>query len=266
MKEIKRYQVRGVPGEVVRADFDSRVVDYWIPKQGTEHLVIAHDGQNIFDGKTSTHRGQTWKLAQTALHVSAELGIKPPAILAVWHSATKENPWGRAKDLAPQEFFTKDSYVDPRWNISDPSVVLHADAYLNQIFHEIIPTIFPTYTPAKTAVLGSSMGALAALYAAIKHPEKFSTTLALSPHWIISDQKFATQMIEALPKNHKIWMSRGDKGIDKEYPPLQNFVDQLMREQGFKENYLSKVYQRSGHNERSWARYLQEPIKFWLIS
>jgi len=73
-------------------------------------------------------------------------------------------------------------------------------------------------------------------------------------------------MIEVLPKKHKIWMSRGDKGIDREYPPLQNFVDQLMREQGFKENYLSKVYQRSGHNERSWARYLHEPIKFWLNS
>lgn len=266
MKEIKRYQVRGVPGEVVRADFDSRVVDYWIPKQGTEHLVIAHDGQNIFDGKTSTHRGQTWKLAQTALHVSAELGINPPAIIAVWHSATKANPWGRAKDLAPQEFFTKDSYIDPRWNISDPKVVLDSDAYLNQIFHEIVPSIFPTYTSAKTAVLGSSMGGLATLYAAIRHPEKFSTALALSPHWIISDQKFATQMIEVLPKKHKIWMSRGDKGIDREYPPLQNFVDQLMREQGFNENYQSKVYKRSGHNERSWARYLHEPIKFWLNS
>ena len=75
MQEIKRFQVRGVPGEVVRARFGSRTVDYWIPNGGTDRLLIAHDGQNVFDGKTSTHRGQTWKMAQAALHVSEDLGI-----------------------------------------------------------------------------------------------------------------------------------------------------------------------------------------------
>ena len=41
MQEIKRFQVRGVPGEVVRAQFGSRTVDYWIPKGGTDRLLIA---------------------------------------------------------------------------------------------------------------------------------------------------------------------------------------------------------------------------------
>jgi len=106
MHEIKRYQVSGVPGEVVRVQFGARTVDYWIPRGGTDRLLIAHDGQNVFDGKTSTHRGQTWKMAQSAIHVSQELGINPPAIIAVWHSSTKENPWGRAQDLVPQKFLT----------------------------------------------------------------------------------------------------------------------------------------------------------------
>ncbi len=264
MQEIRRFQVRGVTGEVNRVQFDSRVVDFWIPKQGADRLLIAHDGQNVFDVKTSTHRGQTWKMAQSALHVSQELGIHPPAIIAIWHSATKENPWGRAKDLAPQSFFTSDTYIDPRWQVNDLELVLHSDAYLAQIFQEIVPTIFPVYCPAKTAVIGSSMGGLASLYAAIKHPDKFETALALSPHWVISDQNFARAMVQALPLTHKIWMSRGDKGVDKEYLPLQNYVDQLMRERGFKENYATKVYNRSGHNERSWARYLNEPLRFWL--
>lgn len=264
MQEIKRYQVRGVPGEVTRVQFDSRIVDFWIPKQGTDRLLIAHDGQNVFDGKTSSHRGQTWKMAQSAIHVSQEIGIVPPAIIAVWHSSTKDDPWGRAKDLAPQSFFTKDTTIDPRWRLNDLELVLHSDSYLTQIFQEIVPTIFSTHSPAKTAVIGSSMGGLATLYAAIKHPDKFETALALSPHWIISDQNFAKAMVEELPLTHKIWMSHGDKGLDKEYPPLQNYVDQLMRDRGFAENYVTKVYQRSGHNERSWARYLNEPLRFWL--
>jgi enterochelin esterase-like enzyme len=108
------------------------------------------------------------------------------------------------------------------------------------------------------------MGGLATLYAAITHPEKFTTALALSTHWIISDQEFARKMIEALPITHKVWMSRGNKGLDAEYPPLQDFVDQLMVARGFGNRYMTKAYNRSGHNERSWAKYLHEPLRFWL--
>ena len=266
MQEIKRFQVRGVPGEVVRVQFGSRTVDYWIPKGGTDRLLIAHDGQNVFDGKTSTHRGQTWKMAQVSIHVSQQLGINPPAIIAVWHSSSKENPWGRGQDLAPQEFFANGEYVDPRWRISDPTVTLKSNEYLAQIFTEIVPTIFPQSIPDKTAVIGSSMGGLATLYAAIKHPDKFSTALALSPHWALSDKEFARKMVDSLPINHAIWMSRGDKGLDQEYIELQHYVDHLMHSRGFNNNYKSKIYKRSGHNERSWAKYLHEPLKFWLTS
>jgi predicted alpha/beta superfamily hydrolase len=264
MQEIKRFQIRGVPGEVVRTRFQERIVDYWTPRGGSEHLLIAHDGQNVFDGTTSTHRRQTWKMAQSAIDVANQLGIKPPTIIAIWHSSTKNDPWGRAKDLAPEKFFTSGSFVDPRWAISDPQVTLHADAYLNQIFSQIVPAIVGAHTPEKTAVIGSSMGGLATLYAATQHPDKFRTALALSPHWIISDQNLARSMVDALPLTHKIWMSRGDKGLDKEYPPLQNFVDTLMRARGFTNNFESKVYKRSGHNERSWAKYLNDPLRFWL--
>jgi hypothetical protein len=266
MQEIKRFQVRGVPGEVVRVQFGARTVDYWIPKGGTDRLLIAHDGQNVFDGKTSTHRGQTWKMAQSAIHVSQELGLNPPAIIAVWHSKSKENPWGRGQDLVPQRFLTHDVYIDPRWKVADPTFVVKSDEYLDQIFSTIVPAIFPNATPEKTAVIGSSMGGLATLYAAITHPEKFTTALALSPHWIISDEEFARKMVDALPLTHKVWMSRGNKGIDAEYPPLQDFVDQLMFARGFGNRYMTKSYKRSGHNERSWAKYLHEPLRFWLSS
>lgn len=264
MQEIKRFQVRGVPGEVVRSLFGNRTVDYWLPKQGSDHLLIAHDGQNVFDGKSSTHRGQTWKMAQSAIHVSNELGINPPAIIAVWHSSTKDNPWGRAQDLAPEAFFSHGEYVDPRWRIPDQSITLNSDTYLSMIFNEISPAIFPKAKPENTAVIGSSMGGLSTLYASIKHPDKFSTALALSPHWVISDESFVKKMINGIPDTHKVWMSRGDKGLDKEYVTLQSYADELMRQRDFGARFVSKIYKRSGHNERSWARYLHEPLKFWL--
>ena len=44
-------------------------------------------------------------MAQSAIRVSRELGISTPSIIGVWHSSTKENPWGRGKDLVPEKYF-----------------------------------------------------------------------------------------------------------------------------------------------------------------
>ena len=264
MQEIKRFQIRGVPGEVVRTRFEDRIVDYWTPRGGGEHLLIAHDGQNVFDGTTSTHRRQTWKMAQAAIDVANEQGIKPPTIIAVWHSSTKSNPWGRAKDLAPEKFFTSDTYVDPRWAIKDPTIALHSDSYLEQIFSEIVPAIYGPNSPEKTAVIGSSMGGLATLYAAIKHPNKFSTALALSPHWVISNEAFVRSFVQEIPVSMNIWLSIGTRGLDAEYHQFHELAKTLLIERGMQEGLKTRIFEKSGHNERSWARNLKEPLEFWL--
>ena len=62
-------------------------------------------------------------------------------------------------------------------------------------------------------------------------------------------------------------MSHGTKGLDAEYAPFQMYADKLMSERGYHaHNYISRVYTRSGHNERSWAKYLDQPLHFWLDS
>ncbi len=264
MQEIKRFQIRGVPGEVVRTRFQERTVDYWIPRGGSDHLLIAHDGQNVFDGTTSTHRRQTWKMAQAAIDVAKEAGIKPPTIIGVWHSSTKNNPWGRAKDLAPEKFFKPDTYVDPRWAINDPTVTLQSDAYLKQIFSEIVPAIVGIHSSERTAVIGSSMGGLATLYAAIQHPDKFSTALALSPHWVISDDDFLRSIVREIPLSMNVWLSIGTKGLDAEYRRSHELAKNLLIERGMRVNLGTKIFEKSGHNERSWARDVREPLQFWL--
>jgi hypothetical protein len=104
MEQIKRFQVRGLPGWVNRVSFSGRIVDYWAPVGGSDHVLIAHDGQNIFDRRTATFI-YTWKLAQTAARIARECGNKPPLVIGVFHSSTKEDPHGRAKDLAPEDPF-----------------------------------------------------------------------------------------------------------------------------------------------------------------
>jgi enterochelin esterase-like enzyme len=267
MKEIKRFQIRGVSGDVKRVEFDDRIVDYWLPKGPATHLLIAHDGQNIFDGRTSTHRGQTWKMAQSASRVSKELGVNPPAIIGVWHSSTKENPWGRAKDLVPEKYFRDGIAVNNDLVKEFNPELLHGDSYLRAIFENYIPAIAPEIPARRTAMIGSSMGGLATLYAVAQFPQSFSTALALSTHWPFGGTELVERTIKELPtpSTHKIWMSHGTKGLDGAYEPFQQLADKLMSERGYlSHNFVSKVYERSGHNERSWAKYLDQPIRFWL--
>ena len=272
MELVKRYQIRGVPGEVSRFDFAGRIVEMWSPQEKSSHLLIAHDGQNVFDGKTSTHRGKTWEMAQHAFKVSYENGLVPPVIIAVWHGSSKSDPMGRAKDLSPQKFFQEDVPVNlPNISKSDLAQ-LRGDQYLESIFQGYVPQLLETLqtevSPDNTALIGSSMGGLSTLYAAHKHPDKFKTALALSPHWIIGGDALVRRTMAELPKpgSHKIWMSRGTKALDAQYEPFQDLADELMLQKGYRKDiyFISKVYKKTGHNEASWASYLDQPLRFWL--
>jgi predicted alpha/beta superfamily hydrolase len=272
MELVKRYQIRGVPGEVSRFDFAGRTVELWAPQEPSSHLLVAHDGQNVFDGKSSTHRGKTWEMAQHSFKVSYEAGIVPPVIIAIWHSSSKADPMGRAKDLSPQKFFQEDVPVNlPNISKSDLEL-LRGDQYLESIFGIYVPQLLEMLqleiAASNTALIGSSMGGLSTLYAAHKHPDKFKTALALSPHWVIGGDSLVNRTVAELPQpgSHKVWMSRGTKALDAEYEPFQDLADGLMLQKGYRKDidFVSKVYKKTGHNEASWASYLDQPLRFWL--
>lgn len=268
MEQIKRFQVRGLPGWVNRLKFGSRTVDYWSPQGGSDRLLIAHDGQNIFDRKTATFI-YTWRMAQTSIRIAKELKLNPPVVVGVFHSSSRNDPDGRAKDLCPQDPFLEGMKATYKSAISADQ--LRGNDYLSNIFSTIVPQIemesSSAFEPARTAMIGSSMGGLATLYSAVKYPDKFKTALALSTHWPLAGDALVDWMISRLPKDQglKVWMSRGTKGLDASYSQFQDRADQLMRAAGWNSsNFQSKVFHRTTHNERSWASYLDEPIRFWL--
>ena len=269
MKEIKRFQVRGIPDQVTRVDFAGRIVDFWGPEGGSDSVLIAHDGQNIFDPRSATHLRQTWRLAQNAIRVAKEYQKKPPLIIAVFHSSNKQNPYGRVKDLSPEDAFR--SGIQPSKPIAELDIKdLRGNEYLTQIFHEILPAISEATgtvsSPNNTAMLGSSMGGLATLYAAAKFSDSFHTSLAFSPHWVLAGNPLVEYMIDNLHQHpeRKLWMSRGTKGLDASYQPFQELADKLARKNGWHTNFVTKVYHRTGHNERSWSRYVDDALRFWL--
>jgi len=271
MKLKERYQVSGLTGHVQRVAFAERIVDFWAPGHPTSHLLIAHDGQNIFDHRSATHH-RTWKMAQSAVNVSAELGITPPVIIAVFHSRTSENPGGRVIDLAPQDPYQNGLQLPAGVESTVTTAELQGNRYLEQVTEEIAPAITSALelnlAELNKAIVGSSLGGLASLYAIGKRPDFFTTALALSTHWSAGEYPLVDALLDQLPPPgaHKIWMSHGTRGIDAKYGPFQRYADQKMAEAGWQlnRNYKSQVYKKSGHNERSWARYLDQPMRFWL--
>ena len=270
MERINRYQVRGVRQPIERVNFHGRLVDFWNPGIPSKHLLIAHDGQNLFKGGTFSGR-RSWRMVQTVIRVSRELGIAPPVIIAVFHSRSAENPWGRIHDLAPQDPYQNGVTAAGQANNEISLEDLQGNKYLEQVTEVITPAICEVLalniSSLDKAVIGSSMGGLASLYAISKRPDFFSTSLALSPHWLAGEKPLVDALIDSLPApgRHRIWMSHGTGGHDSKYGPFQKYADQKMRSAGWSEkDFSTRVYNRSGHNEQSWAKYLADPIRFWL--
>jgi enterochelin esterase-like enzyme len=268
MYRVKSYAVRGVREPIERFDFDGRRVDLWRPS-GSQHLLVIHDGQNVFDRRTSTN-GSTWRIAQTASRVFNELGLAAPTVVAVFHSGNRENPHGRALDLAPEDFFKEG--MRPTRNVPAEITLdqLRGNLYLDQIYEEIVPSLIPDakkFSQSNRALLGSSMGAIATLYEMGRKPERYGVALAYSPHWILVGDDLVRRMVQWIPYegNHRIWMSRGTKKLDAEYEKTQNLADALLRERGFNgERLSSRIYRGAGHNEHSWSKQVADGLRFWL--
>ena len=278
MELRSHYQVRGLPGSVTEATFNGRRVDFWAPLGGSDRVIVAHDGQNIFDKRTAT-RGQTWELAQHSLAISNGFGITPPVVIGVFHSASASDPFGRPKDLVPQHpFHNGVEAILPRakfWQREQPSFPLdqiRADAYLAQLVQEIVPSIerqtTSSFEPRKNAMLGSSLGGLATLYAMKSYASYFHTALAFSPHWIIGENPLVEELMRPLTPAHlpRLWMSHGTKGYDASYEEFQDFANAIALENGYREgrDFESRVFKRTGHNEKSWRSYLPQALRFWL--
>jgi predicted alpha/beta superfamily hydrolase len=123
----------------------------------------------------------------------------------------------------------------------------------------------PTFE--NTAMIGSSMGGLATLNALTLRPNLFRTALAFSPHWVIGGKPLVESILNELPKpgRHKIWMSRGDRKLDSTYKPDQDYADGLMRDLGWRQDYRTTVFKKAGHNERAWAKQVDDAFRFWLL-
>lgn len=268
-------------------DFQSKYVaprhiDVWLPDgfvSGKGYGVLyMHDGQMLFDSAITWNR-QSWEMDETGANLQNRK--HKFIIVGIWNSGS-----GRHADYFPQKPFEamsrteKDSLTAQLQRAGRTNEVFHpvSDLYLKFITEELKPEIEKKYGVRSdrkhTWIAGSSMGGLISLYAICEYPDVFGGAACLSTHWpgtfSLENNPFPEAYRNYLrrklpdPGSHRICFDLGDQTLDAMYPPLQRQVDEVMRQAGYKNNWITMYLPGEDHSERSWKKRMPAVMNFLL--
>ena len=251
-----------------------RQVTLWLPDGSLtgRPLLLCHDGQNLFTGE-HTWNGQSWRLDAALLELERD-GMSVPVVVAPWC----RRGFHRWLDYAPEDVLRSDEEIMQGF-LSWPSASGHTpdqfcgNAYATWCAESLVPDVRAEFSLSDsrndTAIMGSSMGGLASLYALSRFPDVFGAVLSLSTHWTPGGPRFPRACVDLLPPagSHRIWLDHGDLGLDAEYGPFQAIADARLAELGWRHgvDLMSRVYPGTDHNEDAWAGRVADVLRFWLV-
>ncbi|MGV3459324.1 MAG: alpha/beta hydrolase [Flavobacterium sp.] len=240
-------------------------------------VLYMHDGQNVFNPETSTHK-IAWDADKAADSLINAKIMQPVIIVAMWNTVNtrymeyfpeKAFNYFKPEDKKAMDDLVKLMNVEPNWL---------ADEYLKFIIEELKPYMDQNYQTlpdqANTAICGSSMGGLISMYAMSEYPEVFGQAACISTHWpvLFDNQNMGpSQAIRDYmngkfpsPKKHRIWFDFGTNTLDQYYQVHQNMVDAMMKKKGYKKgkNWETHKYKGAEHNEKAWRDRFAEVLTF----
>ena len=245
---------------------DGRNVELMLPP-GDLHaspVLLAHDGQNCFDGAQSL-AGTGWFMQEAVPRIAAELGVPIPIVIAPWNAGAM-----RGSEYAPEDVLRDNAGMLDGFSARYVTEELTGNRYVTWCVERVLGYLRNEHgvelARHRTAIIGSSMGGLASLYALAKRPDVYGAALCLSTHWTPGGQGFPTALVRMLPSpgEHRLWFDHGDQGLDAEYAPYQREADRVLAELGWGEFMQSRAYAKSDHHETAWAERLPEILRFWL--
>jgi enterochelin esterase-like enzyme len=264
---------------------DPRSILIWLPPGydiAKRYAVLyMHDGQMLFDSTTSWN-GQDWQVDETVSRLIREKKIMDVIVVGI-----PNNGWYRNAEYFPEAILDQmpsalQEKIIHEWLTDKPL----ADNYLKFITSELKPYVdhhYSTYTNREyTFIMGASMGGLIASYAVCRYPEIFRGAGCLSTHWpMLNPAPDDKELYDAVasyyyqylaahlpdPASHLFYFDHGTETLDALYAPLQEVVDNVMKEKGYGENnWMSKVFPGEDHSEHAWAKRLEIPLQFLLRS
>ena len=221
----------------------------------TYPVFYMQDGQNIFSEYAES--GMSWNMDITATELIEEGSIEEIIIVGISNSHWRDDEYTPTPD-------------------ENEGTGGYGDLYLDFLINEVKEYIDDNYrvNPFRedTAIGGSSLGGLLALYAAMSYPEIFGKIAALSPS-IWWDERIILDMAEEWdvePENMKIWLDMGlfeaDEEEEEEDDPLEDAdtLCEIFKSKGFKRGHNLRYFRdyKGSHNEYFWGKRSKKVLLF----
>lgn len=229
---------------------NSRALRIYLPPSYDENqakrypVLYMHDGQNLFDAKTAAF-GVEWSIDENINRLVATgvmdevivVGIDNTADRLSEYTACCDPKYGGGK-IEPYQRFVVDT-VKP---------------YIDRTLRTL---------PGRehTAIMGSSLGALASLYIARHSPEAFSKAGVMSGSFWWNRKNALTEV--AGHGELKIYLDAG--GVNDDLEVTTAMRDTLLR-QGYRADQDLLFYSdpAGAHNEKSWAARVARPLTWFF--
>lgn len=209
-------------------------------------VIYMHDGQNLFDNATS-FAGE-WKVDEILDSLYTYRGFS--AIVVAIYNDDKE----RINEYSP-------------WKNDSLGIGGDGGKYVKFIVNTLKPFIDRHYrtlsSRENTAIMGSSMGGLISLYAALEYPDVFGKAAIFSPSlWFSPKMNIYLQKYKRKKVQHLYFLA-GEKEGDSMVNDLNTTLE-LLKKAGFDDEYYikTKIVPDGRHAEWFWSREFGDAVRY----
>ena len=233
-----------------------RTIRVWLPPGydaggATRYPVLyLHDGQNCFD-RLTTAFGDEWQIDETMTRLIADGTLPPMIVVGIDHGGVK-----RMDELT--------------FDVDAKHAGGHGANYDAFVFDAVVPFVERTYAVqadvAHRFVGGASLGGLASLEIARRHPGAFAGAIVMSPSLWWADQKLTDEIDRDAGglTTMRVWLDVGTReggGNDmaKTVADVRR-LDAILTRQ--KVEHRVEIADGAEHNERAWAARFPRAIAY----
>ena len=234
---------------------DDRTISVYLPPSYADTpdarypVFYLHDGQNLFDPRSSYVTGRTWRAGETADRLAGEGKAEEMILVGIANTGFR-----RMAEYTPTR-----SYRMGGGDGADYGLLLT---------RELKPFIDKTYrtlpTRAHTGLGGSSLGGLISLYLGLMHPDTFGKLAVISPS-IWWDHRSILPFVSAanLAPPPKVWLDIGT-GEGARHVRDTELLYRMLTARGWTPDVDLKldVVPAAVHNEEAWADRFDQVLEF----
>lgn len=213
-------------------------------------VLYLHDGQNLFDRKTSYIEGRIWAVHETADRLIAEGLVEPLIIVGIYNTGVH-----RLAEYTPTR--------NEKLGGGD------ADLYGLMLVEEVKPFIDNEYRTLpdreNTGLGGSSLGGLVTLFLGLQRADVFGKLAVLSPSvWWDQKSILAFVSVAAIDVRPRIWLDMGTREGGKSSLSDSALLHKLLIERGWRDRKDLMYTRVAGgtHDEAAWAKRVEPFLRF----